>query len=266
MFSPNVDCFGRDKHADYRDDMGGVGSFMRQNLTIYVGRIHVTDDIEETVALGTAVEGKDVAAAERTGIDLERLTRVDVGIVSLEPIAVTGAKRQDFHMRKRRRLESVLRRRVVAVQGDKIGACAAIERQGQVAGWFMELRALAFDSAFVLPLRQRHHGREGDAPMEATSLNAALNRLRDKLGDRCRRFTPHDLRSTARSHLGALGVDVLIAERCLNHSLGGLVAVYDKHDYVAERRKALELWSAKITALEKDEAFNVLPFKRVASN
>ena len=50
MFSPNVDCFGRDKHADYRDDMGGVGSFMRQNLTLYVGHIHVTDDIEETVA------------------------------------------------------------------------------------------------------------------------------------------------------------------------------------------------------------------------
>lgn len=50
MFSPNVDCFGRDKHADYRDDMGGVGSFMRQNLTLYIGRIHVTDDIEEAVA------------------------------------------------------------------------------------------------------------------------------------------------------------------------------------------------------------------------
>lgn len=30
--------------------MGGVGSFMRQNRTIYVGRIHVTDDIEEIVA------------------------------------------------------------------------------------------------------------------------------------------------------------------------------------------------------------------------
>ncbi|OJD31598.1 cell cycle control protein [Diplodia corticola] len=50
MFNPNVDCFGRDKHADYRDDMGGVGSFMRQNRTLYVGRIHVTDDIEEIVA------------------------------------------------------------------------------------------------------------------------------------------------------------------------------------------------------------------------
>ncbi|TVY84894.1 Pre-mRNA-splicing factor CWC2 [Lachnellula suecica] len=50
MFNPNVDVFGRDKHSDYRDDMGGVGSFMRQNRTIYVGRIHVSDDIEEVVA------------------------------------------------------------------------------------------------------------------------------------------------------------------------------------------------------------------------
>ncbi|CAM1508115.1 Fc.00g049630.m01.CDS01 [Cosmosporella sp. VM-42] len=50
LFNPNVDCFGRDKFSDYRDDMGGVGSFMRQNRTVYVGRIHVTDDIEEIVA------------------------------------------------------------------------------------------------------------------------------------------------------------------------------------------------------------------------
>ncbi|KAG5997290.1 Pre-mRNA-splicing factor [Claviceps pusilla] len=50
LFNPNVDCFGREKFSDYRDDMGGVGSFMRQNRTIYVGRIHVSDDIEEIVS------------------------------------------------------------------------------------------------------------------------------------------------------------------------------------------------------------------------
>jgi hypothetical protein len=50
LFNPNIDAFGRDKHSDYRDDMGGVGSFMRQNRTLYIGRIHVTDDIEEIVA------------------------------------------------------------------------------------------------------------------------------------------------------------------------------------------------------------------------
>lgn len=30
--------------------MGGVGSFMRQNRTLYIGRIHVSDDIEEIIA------------------------------------------------------------------------------------------------------------------------------------------------------------------------------------------------------------------------
>ncbi|CAK7232132.1 Pre-mRNA-splicing factor [Sporothrix curviconia] len=50
IFNPNVDCFGRDKFSDYRDDMGGVGSFLRPNRTVYVGRIHVSDDIEEIVA------------------------------------------------------------------------------------------------------------------------------------------------------------------------------------------------------------------------
>ncbi|OAA66479.1 pre-mRNA-splicing factor cwc2 [Niveomyces insectorum RCEF 264] len=50
IFNPNIDCFGRDKFSDYRDDMGGVGSFLRPNRTVYVGRIHVSDDIEEVVA------------------------------------------------------------------------------------------------------------------------------------------------------------------------------------------------------------------------
>lgn len=50
IFNPNVDCFGRDKFSDYRDDMGGVGSFSKQNRTIYVGRIHVSPDVEEVVA------------------------------------------------------------------------------------------------------------------------------------------------------------------------------------------------------------------------
>ncbi|KAI0434683.1 RNA recognition domain-containing protein [Xylaria sp. FL1042] len=58
LFNPNVDCFGRDKFSDYRDDMGGVGSFMRVNRTVYVGRIHVTDDIEEIVSRHCAEFGE----------------------------------------------------------------------------------------------------------------------------------------------------------------------------------------------------------------
>lgn len=42
------DCFARDKFADYRDDMGGVGSFNRQNRTLYIGRIKETGTGPET--------------------------------------------------------------------------------------------------------------------------------------------------------------------------------------------------------------------------
>ena len=42
------DCFARDKFADYRDDMGGVGSFQRQNRTLYIGRIKETGTGAET--------------------------------------------------------------------------------------------------------------------------------------------------------------------------------------------------------------------------
>jgi len=48
MPDSSKDCFARDKFADYRDDMGGVGSFNRQNRTLYVGRIKETGNGQET--------------------------------------------------------------------------------------------------------------------------------------------------------------------------------------------------------------------------
>lgn len=134
----------------------------------------------------------------------------------------------------------------------------------EVVGYFAELQTLAGHSRYVLPIQKRIRGREGDAPMRQHTINQVLVRLCKNLGKKCRKFSPHDLRSTARSHFAALGVSVVVAERCLNHSLGGLVATYDQHDYLTERRRALELWSAKLVALESG-ADNVIPINgRVA--
>jgi hypothetical protein len=60
-----------------------------------------------------------------------------------------------------------------------------------------------------------------------------------------------------------LGVSVVVAERCLNHTLGGLVAVYDQHDYLDERRKALELWEVKLATIESG-ADNVVMLRGAA--
>lgn len=39
MESDIRDCFGREKHSSYREDMGGVGSFRKKNRTLYIGGI-----------------------------------------------------------------------------------------------------------------------------------------------------------------------------------------------------------------------------------
>lgn len=45
------DCFGREKHATDREDMGGVGSFQREGKTLYVGGLKnvPNKDMEEVV-------------------------------------------------------------------------------------------------------------------------------------------------------------------------------------------------------------------------
>jgi integrase len=131
-----------------------------------------------------------------------------------------------------------------------------------VVGWFNELKQYACGSNYVLPSRvgkQKH--------VAILTIGVALNKLCNKL-EGVRRFTPHDLRSTARSYLTELGVNLIVAERCLNHSLGGLIGIYDQHDYMTERRTALEVWTEFIIACECGEAWqknnsNIIKFRSV---
>ena len=121
-----------------------------------------------------------------------------------------------------------------------------------VIGWFKELKEYACGSEYVLPSRRA--GESKQPHILTLTINVAINKLCNKL-EGIRRFTPHDLRSTARSHLTELGINLIVAERCLNHSLGGLVSIYDQHDYMTERRAALELWTDFILACESGKVW-----------
>jgi hypothetical protein len=60
---------------------------------------------------------------------------------------------------------------------------------------------------------------------------------------------------------------VIVSERCLNHSLGGLVGVYDQHDYMTERRAALETWASLLEACEQGRPWKngkVIPIRGTA--
>jgi len=62
-------------------------------------------------------------------------------------------------------------------------------------------------------------------------------------------WTLHDLRRTARSLMSRAGVNADIAERCLGHVINGIRGVYDRHEYLAEKRQAFEALAALIDTI-----------------
>jgi integrase len=62
-------------------------------------------------------------------------------------------------------------------------------------------------------------------------------------------WSPHDLRRTMASRMGDLGVAPHIIERCLNHVQQGIVAVYQRQEYLVERRAAFHLWGKRLESV-----------------
>ena len=79
------------------------------------------------------------------------------------------------------------------------------------------------------------------------------------------RWTFHDLRRTAATGMARLGIPVRVTEAVLNHvsgTGGGIVAVYQRHDFAQEKRQALEAWSRFVADLVSGSADNVLRITR----
>lgn len=75
----------------------------------------------------------------------------------------------------------------------------------------------------------------------------------------------HDLRRTAASGMARLGVGIHIVERLLNHvsgaTTGGIVAVYQRHDFASEKRSAAEVWASHLDRLLRQTNSNVVDFR-----
>src|ERR671938_1600879 len=68
-------------------------------------------------------------------------------------------------------------------------------------------------------------------------------------------WTLHDLRRTVVSGMARLGVAPHVADKILNHQSGtisGVAAVYQRHEFLQERREALNMWGTFIGSLLTD--------------
>ena len=65
-------------------------------------------------------------------------------------------------------------------------------------------------------------------------------------------WTLHDLRRTVVSGMARLGVAPHVADKILNHQSGtisGVAAVYQRHEFLSERKEALHRWAQHVANL-----------------
>lgn len=144
----------------------------------------------------------------------------------------------------------------------KTGEPLTVPLAPAILDWLGELKDRACGSKYVFP--KRRSNKSGAGHISGDTLNRALagmfgqsqssgrNQPENVMGD-ITPFVPHDCRRTCRTLLSEFGVAPHIAERCLNHKLTGVMAVYDRHDFLSERREALFNLASRVAPLVNGE-------------
>jgi integrase len=75
----------------------------------------------------------------------------------------------------------------------------------------------------------------------------------------------HDLRRTVATGMQRLGIGLQVVEAVLGHVSGsraGVVGVYQRHTYDAEKQGALEAWAQHVASIVSDKPTKVIPLRR----
>jgi integrase len=98
----------------------------------------------------------------------------------------------------------------------------------------------------------------------AAMVKAKRADLGARKGDVISPWTLHDLRRTGATGMAGLGIPPHVVDKVLNHASGtirGVAAVYNRFEYLEERRAALEAWGRYVCNLGARKAADVIAFR-----
>ncbi|MDU7495835.1 MAG: site-specific integrase [Providencia rettgeri] len=87
-------------------------------------------------------------------------------------------------------------------------------------------------------------GQEIDKAIDRSSANLFMRKLREPID--IPEWRTHDFRRSIVTNLSSEGVMPHVTEKMLGHELGGVMAVYNKHDWIDDQRDAYELYADKV--------------------
>jgi integrase len=182
------------------------------------------------------------------------------GLLDADPLAgVTGGRLGLQSYQPRERVLSDDELRALFARDDEDGrllrfAFLTACRIGEALAWAPE--QITGD---VWTIPETKSGRPHTVPLSADA--AALLPLRAvpygtlhwRIKDAGIAWRPHDLRRSAATMMRAAGVPVHDVEAVLNHAPSKLVRVYQRHDPISEKRRALDALAERVRALTKSD-------------
>jgi integrase len=120
------------------------------------------------------------------------------------------------------------------------------ERTKNKQAFALPLSGLALGILEASPAGEWYFQAERGGPLTNYSVEKkALGRLCPEVAH----WTLHDLRCTAATLLQRAGVLPHVIEACLNHKLGGVKGVYQRHEFIPEKREAMEALAALLSKI-----------------
>jgi integrase len=112
----------------------------------------------------------------------------------------------------------------------------------------------------------RQRGAEGERIFNTLSWTNAKAKLDHKIaaeGGPLARWTLHDLRRSAATHMAELGVQPHIIEAALNHvgHKSGVAGIYNRASYEREKAAALSVWAERLYAIVEERPSKIFPLR-----
>ncbi len=135
----------------------------------------------------------------------------------------------------------------------KMGSQLVIPLPKQAIALFRIMQELSQNSNYIFT------GTTDNLPVHEHTLNkqsTIINYLMFS-DNKSQYFTIHDLRRTGATHLGELGYPSDYIEVALNHTKGGIKQVYQRSQFIEQRKEMLQKWANKLDSLISQE---LLPY------
>ena len=167
-------------------------------------------------------------------------------------LMLTGARRSEVFEADRAEFDLKAKEWIVPAARAKNGALHIVPLS-DVTVKLLKAIPKVEDSAKLFPAR----GNLDNGPSGITKAQLRLRKAVDRALEReeSERWTLHDIRRTVATGLQRLGIRFEVTEAVLNHvsgARGGIAGVYQRHDWKAEKRAALDAWASELDRIVRD--------------